>query len=72
MRGSAIEVALGRLAQTGRSRIRVMTRDHHATEARLRNRAAWISKPNARLRVATVRAGDGYLEVDLFLDGTND
>jgi len=49
-----------------------MTRDHHATEARLRNRAAWISKPNARLRVATVRAGDGYLEVDLFLDGTND
>ena len=70
MPGSAIEVALGRLAQTGRARIRVMTRDHHATEARLRNRAAWISKPNARLRVARVREGDGFLEVDLFLDGS--
>jgi hypothetical protein len=70
MRPNAIDVALRRLAQTGRARIRVLTRDHYATEIRLRNRAAWISKPNARLRVATVRQGDGFLEVDLFLDGT--
>jgi hypothetical protein len=70
MRPNAIDVALRRLAQTGRARIRVLTRDHRATETRLRNRAAWISKPNARLRVATVRQGDGFLEVDLFLDGT--
>ena len=70
MRPNAIDVALKRLAQTGRARIRVLTRDRLATETRLRNRAAWISKPNARLRVATVREGDGFLEVDLFLDGT--
>ena len=70
MRPNAIDVALRRLAQTGRARIRVLTRDHRATETRLRNRAAWISKPNARLRVATVREGDGFLEVDLFLDGS--
>ena len=71
MPGSAIEVALGRLARTGRARIRVLTGDQHATETRLRNRAAWISKPNARLRVATVRQGDGFLDVDLFLDGSD-
>jgi|GEM_PF-5741321 hypothetical protein len=70
MRPNAIDVALRRLAQTGRARIRVLTRDHRATETRLRNRAAWISKPNARLRVANVSEGDGFLEVDLFLDGT--
>ena len=70
MRPNAIDVALRRLAQTGRARIRVLTRDHRATETRLRNRAAWISKPNARLRVATVKEGDGFLEVDLFLDGS--
>lgn len=67
---NAIEIALRRLAQTGRARIRILTRDHRATETRLRNRAEWISKPNARLRVATVKEGDGFLEVDLFLDGT--
>lgn len=67
---NAIEVALRGLAQTGRARIRILTRDHRATETRFRNRADWISKPDARLRVATVKEGDGFLEVDLFLDGT--
>ena len=71
MRPHAIDVALRRLAQTGRARIRILTRDHRATETRLRNRAAWISKPKARLRVVRVREGDGFLEVDLFLDGTD-
>ena len=70
MRPNTIEIALGRLAQTGRARIRVLTSDHHATETRLRNRAAWISKPKARLRVARVKEGEGFLEVDLFLDGS--
>jgi hypothetical protein len=46
-----------------------MTRDNRATELRLRNRAAWISKPNARLRVVRVEDGDGYVDVDLLLDG---
>ncbi len=47
-----------------------MTRDHRATENRLRNRAAWISKPHARLMIAGVRYGDGYLEADLLLDAS--
>ncbi|MET0565583.1 MAG: hypothetical protein ABW021_03980 [Acidimicrobiia bacterium] len=67
---NAIEVALQRLAETGRARIRILTRDHRSTETRLRNRAAWISKPKARLRIARVKEGDGFLEVDLFLDGS--
>jgi hypothetical protein len=66
----AIDVALGQLTRTGRVRIRVITRDHRATETRLRNRAAWISKPHARIRVARVKDGDGYLEVDLLLEET--
>lgn len=70
MPGSAIDVALKRLTQTGRARIRVMTRDHRATETRLRNRAAWISKPHAKIRIARVEDGDGYLEVDLLLEDT--
>jgi len=70
MPGSAIDVALKRLTQTGRARIRVMTGDHRATEIRLRNRAAWISKPHVRIRIARVEDGDGYLEVDLMLEET--
>jgi len=66
----SIDVALGQLTRTGRARIRVITRDHRATETRLRNRAAWISKPHARIRVARVKDGDGYLEVDLLLEDT--
>lgn len=46
-----------------------MTQDNRATEIRLRNRAAWISKPNARLRVVSVEDGDGFMDVDLMLDG---
>jgi hypothetical protein len=45
-----------------------MTSDNRATEIRLRNRAAWISKPNARLRVLRVEDGDGYVDVDLMFD----
>ena len=70
MQQSAIDVALSRLTQTGRARIRVITRDHRATETRLRNRAAWISKPHAKIRVARVEDGEGYLEVDLLLEET--
>ena len=66
----AIDVALGQLTRTGRVRIRVITSDHRATETRLRNRVAWISKPHARIRVARVKDGDGYLEVDLLLEDT--
>jgi hypothetical protein len=69
MRQGAIEAALSRLAKTGRAKIRVMTRDNRATETRLRNRAAWISRPNARLRVVSVEDGVGYVDVDLMLDG---
>ncbi len=47
-----------------------MTDDHRATETRLRNRAAWISKPHARIRVARVTDGEGYIEVDLLLEET--
>ncbi len=65
----AIDAALALLRKTGRARIRVMTQDNRATEIRLRNRAAWISKPNARLRVVRVEEGDGFLDVDLMLDG---
>lgn len=65
----AIDAALSLLKKTGRARIRVMTQDNRATEIRLRNRAAWISKPNARLRVVSVEDGDGFLDVDLMLDG---
>jgi hypothetical protein len=65
----AIDAAMDRLAKTGRARIRVITRDNRATELRLRNRAAWISKPNARLLVVRVEDGDGYVDVDLMLDG---
>ena len=65
----AIDAALSLLKKTGRAKIRVMTQDNRATEIRLRNRAAWISKPNARLRVVSVEAGDGFLDVDLMLDG---
>jgi len=67
---SAIDVALAQLTQTGRARIRVITSDHRATETRLRNRAAWISKPHARIRVARVTDGEGYLDVDLLLEET--
>jgi hypothetical protein len=69
MSQGAIEAALSHLAKTGRAKIRVMTRDNRATEFRLRNRAAWISKPNARLRVVQVKDGHGYVDVDLLLDG---
>jgi hypothetical protein len=65
----AIDAALSLLKKTGRAKIRVMTHDNRATEIRLRNRAAWISKPNARLRVVSVEDGDGFLDVDLMLDG---
>jgi hypothetical protein len=65
----AIDAALSLLKKTGRARIRVMTQDNRATEIRLRNRAAWISKPNARLRVVSVEDGDGFMDVDLMLDG---
>ncbi|HET9202433.1 MAG TPA: hypothetical protein VFP67_04730 [Acidimicrobiia bacterium] len=65
----AIDAALSLLKKTGRAKIRVMTQDNRATEIRLRNRAAWISKPNARLRVVSVEDGDGFLDVDLMLDG---
>jgi hypothetical protein len=68
MSQGAIEAALSRLAKTGRAKIRVITRDNRATELRLRNRAAWISKPNAKLRVIMVEDGDGYVDVDLMLD----
>ena len=68
MRRSATDVALARLTQTGRARIRVMTRDHRGTETRLRDRAAAISKPYARLRIDRVEDGKGYLDVDLLLD----
>jgi hypothetical protein len=68
MSQGAIEAALSRLAKTGRAKIRVITRDNRATELRLRNRAAWISKPNAKLRVIRVEDGDGYVDVDLMLD----
>jgi hypothetical protein len=50
------------------AKIRVITLDNRATELRLRNRAAWISKPNAKLRVIRVEDGDGYVDVDLMLD----
>lgn len=65
----AIDAALSLLKKTGRAKIRVMTQDNRATEIRLRNRAAWISKPNARLRVVSVEDGDGFMDVDLMLDG---
>jgi hypothetical protein len=65
----AIDAALALLRKTGRAKIRIVTRDHRATELRLRNRAAWISKPNARLQVVRVEDGDGFLDVDLILDG---
>lgn len=65
----AIDAALSLLKKTGRAKIRVMTQDNRATEIRLRNRTAWISKPNARLRVVRVEEGDGFLDVDLMLDG---
>jgi hypothetical protein len=64
----AIDSALSLLKKTGRAKIRVITRDNRATELRLRNRAAWISKPNARLRVVGIEDGDGYVDVDLMLD----
>jgi hypothetical protein len=64
----AIDAALSLLKKTGRAKIRVMTSDNRATEIRLRNRAAWISKPNARLRVLRVEDGDGYVDVDLMFD----
>lgn len=70
MPGSAIEAAMSTLTRTGRARIRVVTDDPRATERRLRDRAAWISKPHARLIVGGVRDGDGYLEVDLLLDAS--
>ena len=70
MPGSAIDAAISTLTRTGRARIRVMTRDHRATENRLRNRAAWISKPHARLVISGVRYGNGYLEADLLLDAS--
>ena len=65
----AIDAALSLLKNAGRATIQVMTKDNRATEIRLRNRAAWISKPNARLRVVSVEDGDGFLDVDLMLDG---
>ena len=64
-----VEVALRRLAQTGRARIRILTPDHRATEL------DFATAPNGyrnQMRDSSrhFKEGDGFLEVDLFLDGT--